>query len=156
MGAGKKRTRRINWLKIKQEYMSSTKPLSAILAKYKVSRGRNTQNHTAGWIEEKKQLQNQVISKIKNKVVKKQIKEWERQQKLWKDIEIQAAKILKKYSNQNMTISPKDLASLASAIQTALKSQRLIKGESTENIDQRNIHLAIVDIIETAEKEAEK
>ncbi len=40
------------------------------------------------------------------------------------------------------------LNSLTGAIERALKSQRLILGESTENVDSRNLHASIVNLLQ--------
>ena len=145
--------KRINWTKIKLEYMTSDQNVATVLKKYKVSSGKNATKHTKGWIKEKVKLNQRVLEKVKSKVVNTEVKQWDNQIKLWKAVESQAAMLLSEKMKVKETFDPRELDNLASAIQKALQSQRLIMGESTENIERKNVHLDVVELIREIEND---
>jgi len=151
----RRKSGRINWAEVKKEFLASDEPLTAILSKYKISTGRNVTKKTQGWIQEREELYQKAIEKIKHKIVNKTAKEWDNQIKLWKAVESEAAKILQKSLKGEEQLNPRDLANLTASIERALKSQKLIKGEATDVSEQRNIHLDLVDLVEKVEKDGE-
>jgi len=148
----KSQSHKINWHKIKGEYLTSTDSLRSVLRRYKVSGGLNTENHTKGWKVEREKLHNKIVETIKSKMVTTEVTKWEQQTKLWKAVEGEAEKILDTYTGTDYKMDVKDLSNLCQALQTALKSQRLIVGESTENVSTKNIHIDLVELIKEAEK----
>lgn len=138
--------RKIDWNKIKLAYMSSDDSVNAVLDRDKVTRGRHVSRQTKGWVEERKKLHQRILEKIKTQIVNTNVKQWESQTKLWKAVEGQAAQILKRHIETDKPLKPQELASLTVAIEKALKGQKLIIGEPTETIEQRSLHLQLIQI----------
>ena len=139
------------------EYLQNVEmTLHALRLKYNYSNENQWAKNTKGWREKKEELIDAIIEKTKNKVATKFAKDWSNQFKLWKAIEIQAGAILRKTIGENNEIirpmNANELASLAGACERALKSQKLLHGEATENTNINNLHSAIVNVIHEVEK----
>lgn len=137
--------RRIEWFSIKTDYMSCEDSIAKVLKKHDVgqSGGLNIHNHTRGWIDERKKLHNRILERLKTKVVNASVKEWDRQLKLWLKVEDRAKDILEAKKKKP---TAKDVANLSIALEKALKSQRLIAGESTENLKSTSLHLQLIQL----------
>ena len=97
-----------------------------------------------GWAEARERIRSAALAKIEATTVKKYAAEWERQMKLWTRVEDLADSIM---TRREEFIDGSELAQLTAALDRALKSQRLIRGESTENVETKNYHLAIVQML---------
>lgn len=65
------------------------------------------------------------------------------QVELWSQVKNKAKELL-----ATGEIGPSQLDRLTSSIERMLKAYRLMEGKSTENVEQKNLHLAAVEIIE--------
>lgn len=155
--AEKKKNRKprriIDWFEVKRDFISGTDTLTNVLNKHNIIfSGPNVQNHTRGWVEERKALHNKILEKIKSKFVTHNVKKWDKQIKLWLKVESVAKDLLEKKVDDKSDISAKDLANISIAIERALKGQRLIAGESTENLETKSMHLQIIELSKKIER----
>lgn len=103
------------------------------------------------WLEDRADINQKALDNTKRSLVEQKTKEWDRQIKLWHAVEGIAAKIMSMRAN---TMDGGELAQLSSALERALKSQRLILGESTENISEKSMSLRVLKIVEQVEGNA--
>lgn len=144
--------RKFDWNRLKLEYMTSDISLNALLEKYKIASGRNFQKQTKGWIEERKKLHQEITDRVKAQLVEAKSEQWKDQINLWKAVQGEAARILKQHIEAEKPLEPRELASLTVAIEKALKGQMLIIGEPTERIEERSLHLQLIQINKRIEK----
>lgn len=137
---------RINWNALKVEFMTGDMTLNELRIKHDIVGMANFYKQATGWLEEREKLHKKAIEKIKSKTLNNAVKGWEDQQKLWKAVEVQAGRLLQKSLSDEKGLRPRDLDNLASAIEKALKSQRLILGQSTENVANSSIHKHLIEM----------
>lgn len=143
-----RRNRRHDWDALRLEWLAGTDTMSAFRDKKGISRSlflRMTKKHK--WKEAREKLRAKVIAKGQEKVEGIVAKRWEQQMRLWGDVESQVQSLLSKKKG----LKASDVAALSVALERALKSQRLIRGESTENTVSKNYHAVMVDMVEKLE-----
>lgn len=84
------------------------------------------------WEGARQRIAKKALQKIETAGANSIAKEFENNERLWRAVEAQAARILnQQIKDQNL--DPVALAALSQAIERALKNRRLILGQSTEN-----------------------
>lgn len=148
----RKKPRKIDWTKLKLEYMSSDESVRATLDKNKVAQCKTSNERTKGWGEERKKLHQRIVERAKTQIVNFNVDRYKKQTKLWESVETVAEDIFKKAGDKNKPLTPKDLVNLSGAISIALKSKKLIVGEPTETIEERSLHLHLIEINKRIER----
>jgi hypothetical protein len=142
MGKSKPQGKKYDWEALKREWLQSS---NVTLNQFRLSKGI-AQAHfyrtinAEEWIETRAKIDKRAIQRIEEKAVNSIVNKWDDYSRLWKAVKAQAAAILNKTRQKDGTIvpmRPTDLVNLTNSIETALKSERLIHGESTENIEER-------------------
>lgn len=137
----------IDWDSLKSEYMQGNMTLNELRLKHNINGQANfyKQVNSRKFEEARQKIRTKAVQKIENNQIKRYAKEWDNQMSLWQNVESMAQKIM---SRKRETLEPDELSSLSTAIEKALKSQRLILGESTENNANVNVHAALADLLE--------
>ena len=150
-----------NWKQLEAEFLASDKSLTEFQAHVQKTMGitRRTFYRWAcaeKWKEKKQALQRRAAERVVKKAEDELVKRWGRQIKLWEGIEAHVAATLRRSIGPDGRIvkplKPGPLKSLADTLSQALKSLRLIYGESTENVDSRHYHKMVVDMVERFER----
>jgi hypothetical protein len=149
MTRAKKRT--LNWPALKAEWLAGNETLNQFRKRYRIS-GSNFYYliHKQGWIEAKEEVLKRAEAKAATIAVNTKVKEWQRQMNLWQAVEGIAARIM---SRRAESMNAGELAALTSAIERALKSQKLILGQSTENVESHTLSMTILKLIEKVEND---
>lgn len=90
------------------------------------------------WYQARSKMHQRTLEKLSNKKADMLVRKYEDYYKLWGAVKGQAASILRKTQKPDGTIEPllpSELRSLTEALERALKSERLLDGESTENFN---------------------
>lgn len=145
----------LDWGALKQEFIATYENVRefALNRNLKLSRVYK-QSIKDMWIEDRVRIQDAALKKAEKKTEANLTARWEDQIKLWRGLQHVLARKIKHALEEggDMTISAGDVRNLAAALKDALLSQRLIHGESTENVEQRSVSLTLVDIVEKIEK----
>lgn len=145
----------IDWNALKVEFMTTDMSLNAIREKHNIADKNHFYKKTEDWKEERRKLHEKTLQKIKSKALNNTVKEWERQQKLWHAVEIQAGRLLQSSLDKKKVLKAGEVMALTVAIEKALKCQKLILGESTENIATHSIHKHLIEINKRIESGAD-
>lgn len=146
--------RLINWLALKADFIQSNETLFQFLQRHGI---KNEQwfyrmARKYGFREAQEASRIKAVEKVSDSTARKYAVEWERQMKLWRAVESVAARILNEMAEKRpQRMDASKLANLTAALERALKSQRLVLGESTENVNSRNYHMAIVQALKDVE-----
>ena len=91
-----------------------------------------------GWWEKAERVAEKITAAAEARVVDATVARWDEQEALWREVERQAAAIMRATIGPDGKIAsplePSELATLTAALERALKSRRLIAGESTDNM----------------------
>jgi hypothetical protein len=148
------RQRRHDWAALKAEWLTSKETLNTFRIRHKIT-SRNwfyAQVEAKGWVEDKLAIEKKALAKLGDAQADLLAQDWTRQLKLWRAVENQAAAILRRFTEEDGTprgMDAQELTQLASALEKALKCQKLIKGEPTgDQPIMQNFHLAVVALLE--------
>ena len=126
-----------DWNKMKMEWLESDLTINKFRETKEINNGYFYTNiDVDDWYKAKHELDKKTLNKLTNKLSTEIANKYSDYNKLWKAVKIQAASIIKKTQKKDGTISPMstyDLNNLSRVIETALRSERLIQGDSTEN-----------------------
>jgi hypothetical protein len=143
--------RHIDWPALKAEWLSGNDSLNHFREKHKIHLNVFYPNIEKGkWREAKDEIMKRAEARAATIAVNTRVEEWKRQMNLWQAVEGIAAQIMTR-RRENMNAG--ELAALTSAIERALKSQKLILGESTENVESRSLSMTILKLIEKVEND---
>ena len=137
---GKFTGNRHDWVALKSEWLQTNLSLN----KFREQKGITSALFyktidTDKWYADRARIDSKAMQKLEDKLVSVKVKKWSEYSKLWGAVKSQAASILNKTRNPDGTITPLDtvaLRNLTASIETALKCERLIEGESTENVSK--------------------
>ena len=149
----------VNWEKIKRDFLFSDDTLNKVANRHNLSNPCIYKHAKAeNWPEQKKKFQQNVTHEIAEEMTDQSVEEWKNQIKLLRAVEYQAAKILRKYHGDDKpAIKPSHLVNLAFALNISLKSQKLIHGQSTENVATEESHYkSIMFLMEKKRRERER
>lgn len=115
------------------------------------------------WVAERDALKRRALQPLLRSTEAALRSKWKKQLALWGQVEDMASMMLqagikvdkkdgKEVVTLNMTAS--ELSNLTSAIQNALRGQRLVLGESTDNVASHNIHEDLVRVVNEVENPA--
>lgn len=145
--------RHLDWPALKTEWLQGNDTLNKFRERYKI--GTNVfypHVEKEKWNEAKADILRRAEAKAATIAVNTKVKEWERQINLWQAVEGIAARLM---TRRQDTMNAGELAALSAAIERALKSQKLILGQSTENVESKSLSMSILKIIEHAENGTE-
>jgi len=143
---GKPSSTRYDWPALKAEWLQGNESLN----QFRIRKGIGNQNifyarvSEDGWVEAKERIIRTALEKTEAAVAEKYGQEWDRQMKLWSAVEGLAGRIMTRKAE---SMDSNELAQLTAAIERALKAQRLILGQSTDNMAVKNYHMSIVQML---------
>ena len=136
-----KKQRSFDWEALKIEWLSSNLNLNQFRESKKIDKAHFYKSiDIEKWQEARQTIYNQALKKLQNKKSTAIANRYDDYLKLWGAVKIQAVRILKDSQTASKPMRPGQLAQLAQAIETALKSEKLILGEATENV-AHNVNL---------------
>lgn len=144
--------KRHDWDALKAEFICGFESLAAFAARKGITSYMvYAKADDAGWVQARQEVKEKAMDEAKSHAVTVVAERWKKQLSLWEAVEAHAAQLLRKGVQDGkivMPMEPGELAQLTSALDRALKSQRLIWGESTENVVTKNLHVEMVKMLE--------
>jgi len=152
------KTEKIDWEQACTEYITSNRSMRDIGALFNVHESMVFYHaKRENWLKRRNKFRIKVAKKTETKMVNSTANEWARHIKLFKKIDQQIARILKKYEKDtDKPMDPQDLKMLAATLHDSLKAQKLVAGESTGDETHISFHMKTVAFIKEREKEVEK
>lgn len=134
-------TSKYDWDALKTEWISTNKSLNQFREEKGIGSSTFYQNISREeWEAARKKVNDRALEKTIERTSTQIAKKWADYSKLWNAVKTQAAHILKATQRPDGKVVPLrtgQLVQLTMAIETALKSERLIDGESTENVHNK-------------------
>ena len=150
---------RLNWQEIKAEYMASELPLIAMKAKHCPEMSRQQwYRHTGHWRQDRDGIRQVSYKSAEKRIIEDKARKYANYSKLLKGIQAQVISIFKRYTDENGNMKPMEpsqVKALSETIVGALKGDRLIEGDTTDNVKTdgaNNFHMQVLNIVEAVEK----
>lgn len=146
----------LDWGALRQEFLETTESVAEFARRKDIGNARLQDRASRGkWVESRDRIVRAALARADKKLETKMAGKWESHLKLWGGIDSIVARAMMKINQAAQNgdpISAAEVRQLAGALKDSTIVQRLLKGESTENVDQRSISLTLVDIVEKVEK----
>lgn len=97
-----------------------------------------------GWLGARVRIRELAMAKVQDNAVDKLAAVWEVYIAFWDEVKTQAQSILTKNKGKRSSM---ELERLTRAIDTALKGERLVRGEVTERTENKNVNV-FVDLVQ--------
>lgn len=158
MGKRSKYSPQYDWEKLKTEFIQTTENPNQFRLRHGISQQTFYSRMASGnWIEEREDVHKRGAVKAKDSLVDKIAEEWKREFNILRGLQAQVISTIRTTTDADGRItaplSPRDIRSLAGAMESILKSLRLLAGQSTDNLATVNYHEAVVKLIQETENE---
>lgn len=155
-GSSSKSGYKINWWRVKAYYMSHPREsLNNVRRRFNIGESKNTLDHTRGWIQERNEMMDRVNRRLTDKSEDIIFQEYNDYLVIIDNVRYIIDQNIKKLKNaieRNFKINNYELLNMMTALEKAVKTKKLIRGEPTENIEQKSIHLELIKIAEEVKK----
>lgn len=156
--ANEKTKKFYDWGALKLEWLNTDLTLNQFREKKGIDTAHFYRSINAEqWHDARQDIYKKALNKLQERKSTQLASRYDDYLKLWGAVKVQAARILKDAHDQNDPLKPSQLAQLTQAIETALKSEKLILGESTENVAHNvNLRNAIIEDIRKSNADPNK
>jgi len=157
MGKPIPRGKKHDWGLLKIEWLQSTESLNQFRARKGIAHCWFYRKVQQGkWREAKDRIQENSMRTLEKTAARAISDKWKDYRKIWTGAKAQAFSILRKtFDNEGHVTRPlstAELAQLVKAMFQVLQGESFISGGPTERVENRNLHLDVVNLIQEIEK----